>query len=185
MENDQKPPFFGGFCWKRLNLRVVRTRLEETQGQLDRQHSQIMRLKDHLDSGEEVYTARGRVYPNSRVKDELKSLFRVYKTTERTVADLEKTLAIREQGLEAAKKQLDETIAQRHELTVEVENLVAEGDAVVARFAYEMTVPTGQKFVARGLTYYALADGRIVEDDPITTPDLFQELGKLMPPPAS
>jgi predicted ester cyclase len=68
---------------------------------------------------------------------------------------------------------------------IDIENLVAEGDAVVARFAYEMTVPTGQTVVARGLTYYALADGRIVEDDPITTPDIFQELGKLMPPPAS
>ena len=69
--------------------------------------------------------------------------------------------------------------------SIDIENLVAEGDAVVARFAYEMAVPTGQTIMAHGLTYYALADGRIVEDDPITTPDIFQELGKLMPTPAS
>lgn len=68
---------------------------------------------------------------------------------------------------------------------VAIENLVAEGDAVVARFAYEMTVPTGQTITARGLTYYGLADGQIVEDEPITTPDIMQELGKLMPTSAS
>ncbi len=67
----------------------------------------------------------------------------------------------------------------------EIENLVAEGDAVVARFTWEMTLASGEKTAARGLTYYGLANGRIVEDDPITTPDLMQVLGPLMPPPAS
>jgi predicted ester cyclase len=67
----------------------------------------------------------------------------------------------------------------------DIEELVAEGDAVVARFSYEMADTTGQKISARGLTYYGLADGKIVEDDPMSTPDLMQELGKLMPMPAS
>jgi len=54
----------------------------------------------------------------------------------------------------------------------DVEDLIAEGDAVVARFSFEITDPSGKKISARGLTYYGLADGKIVEDDPITTPDL-------------
>jgi predicted ester cyclase len=66
----------------------------------------------------------------------------------------------------------------------DIENLVAEGDAVVARFTSEMTAPTGKKISFRGLTYYRLVDSKIVEDDPITTPDLMQELGSLMPAPA-
>jgi hypothetical protein len=36
---------------------------------------------------------------------------------------------------------------------------------------------------AQGLAYYRLADGKIVEDDPFTRPDLGQLLG--MAPPAS
>ena len=49
---------------------------------------------------------------------------------------------------------------------------MAEGDAVVSRFSFEITDPTPGKVIsARGLTYYGLADGKIVEDDPITTPD--------------
>ena len=43
----------------------------------------------------------------------------------------------------------------------------------------------GETISLRGLTFYRLADGKIVEDDPITTPDLAQELGALLgSPPA-
>ena len=133
-----------------VGLRTVRNRLEENESQLDRQYSQIVRLKDHLNSGEEVYTARGRVYPNERVRDELKSLFRVYKTTERTVEDLQKTLALREQGLETAKKQLEDTITQRRELSVEIENLVARKQMVdVAKTASRLSLDDSQLAEAR------------------------------------
>jgi predicted ester cyclase len=67
----------------------------------------------------------------------------------------------------------------------DIEDLVAEGDAVVARFTMAMGNAAGETVSARGLTYYRLADGKIVEDDPITTPDLVQELGKLLPSPAT
>jgi predicted ester cyclase len=67
----------------------------------------------------------------------------------------------------------------------DIEDLVAEGDAVVARFTMEMGNGAGETVSARGLTYYRLADGKIVEDDPITTPDLVQELRRLVPSPAT
>jgi predicted SnoaL-like aldol condensation-catalyzing enzyme len=59
--------------------------------------------------------------------------------------------------------------------------LIAEGDDVVARFVLEVTRPDGEKVAADGLTYYRLANGRIVADDPFTRPDLAQVLG-LAPP---
>jgi ketosteroid isomerase-like protein len=68
---------------------------------------------------------------------------------------------------------------------MEIEDLVAEGDAVVARFSYAITLPSGERVTARGLTYYRLADGRVVEDEAITTPDLMQVFAAQMPPPAS
>ena len=68
---------------------------------------------------------------------------------------------------------------------MEIQDLVAEGDAVVARFTYAITLPGGEKIEARGLTYYGLADGRIVEDDPITSPDLMQAFAAQMPQPVS
>jgi predicted ester cyclase len=63
----------------------------------------------------------------------------------------------------------------------DIEDLVAEGDAVVARWTAEVTHTTGKKISLRGLTYYRLADGKIVDDDWISTPDLMQELSRLMP----
>ncbi|HET8754696.1 MAG TPA: nuclear transport factor 2 family protein [Solirubrobacteraceae bacterium] len=64
----------------------------------------------------------------------------------------------------------------------DVEELIAEADAVVARFTVEMRDTAGKAISVRGLTYYRLADGKIVEDDPITTPELTQELGPLLAP---
>ena len=72
---------------------------------------------------------------------------------------------------------------------VTIENLVAEGDQVVARFTMTGTItgsvmgskPSGKAISVRGLTYYRLANGKIVEDDPITNQDLLQLLGIKMP----
>ena len=64
---------------------------------------------------------------------------------------------------------------------LELHNLVAEGDQVVARFTYHMTLASGEKVDARGLTYYRLANGKIVEDDPITSPELSTLLGSAAP----
>ena len=71
----------------------------------------------------------------------------------------------------------------------DIDDLVAEGDAVVARWNWEAThtgslmgePPTGKKISSRGLTYYRLDNGQIVEDDPLSTPDLLQELGVQVP----
>jgi predicted ester cyclase len=67
---------------------------------------------------------------------------------------------------------------------MELLDLIAEGDAVVARFTYELTLASGEKIEARGLTYYRLANGKIVEDDPITSPDLMAVLRSMMKVPA-
>ena len=70
-------------------------------------------------------------------------------------------------------------------MTIDIVDLVAEGDAVVARYTSEITLATGKKIDARGLTYYRLDNGKIVVDDAIESPDLSQELAALMPSPVS
>ena len=88
-------------------------------------------------------------------------------------------------GLEAFKGMLAGLSAALPDRRFDIEDLVAEGDAVVARFNGEMRDGNGKTISVRGLTFYRLADGKIVEDDPITTPDLAQELGPLLgSPPA-
>jgi predicted SnoaL-like aldol condensation-catalyzing enzyme len=70
-------------------------------------------------------------------------------------------------------------LPERH---FDIEELIAEGDAVVARYTNEVRDAAGNTISVRGLTYYRLADGKIVEDDPITTPDLAAALGPLLAP---
>ena len=61
-------------------------------------------------------------------------------------------------------------------------NLVAEGDAVVFRGIMNFTLASGKKASARVLTYYRLVNGKIVEDEPISTPPLTELLSSMMPP---
>jgi predicted SnoaL-like aldol condensation-catalyzing enzyme len=85
-------------------------------------------------------------------------------------------------GRPALKGMLSDLVAALPERRYDIEELIAEGDAVVARYSGEMRDQSGKTISVRGLTYYRLADGRIVEDDPITTPELTAELGPLLAP---
>lgn len=64
----------------------------------------------------------------------------------------------------------------------ETTDLIAEGDSVVFRGTMNMTLPEGNKVSCRIITYYRLANGKIVEDEPMSTPALTEVLGKFMPP---
>jgi len=60
-------------------------------------------------------------------------------------------------------------------------DLVAEGDSVAFRGNMHVTLASG-KVSARVITFYRLANGLIVEDEPISTPPLAEILGRMMPP---
>jgi predicted SnoaL-like aldol condensation-catalyzing enzyme len=64
----------------------------------------------------------------------------------------------------------------------EIADLVAEGDSVVFRGNMNVTLASGKKVSARVITYYRLAKGLIVEDEPISMPPLTELLGDMMPP---
>ena len=108
-----------------VKIRRLGEELDAKQGELAAQERHIMKLKNHLDSGDEVYVSRNRTYTNERVAKDLRSWFDIYRTNEKAVGKLEKVLSIREQGLVAAKQKLQETINQRRELEVQIEHLVA------------------------------------------------------------
>jgi len=65
---------------------------------------------------------------------------------------------------------------------LKVADLVAEGNSVVFRGTMNMTLASGKKVSARVITFYRLAKGKIVEDEPISTPALTEVLGGIMPP---
>ena len=64
----------------------------------------------------------------------------------------------------------------------EIADVVAEGDSVVFRGNMNFTLSSGKKVSARVITYYRLVNGKIVEDEPISTPPLTELLADMMPP---
>lgn len=64
----------------------------------------------------------------------------------------------------------------------EISDLVAEGDSVVFRGNMHYTFASGKKVTARIITFYRLAGGLIVEDEPISTPPLAELLKGMAPP---
>jgi predicted SnoaL-like aldol condensation-catalyzing enzyme len=63
----------------------------------------------------------------------------------------------------------------------DVGDIVAEGDSVVFRGNMHFTLASG-RVSARVITFYRLANGLIVEDEPISTPPLAEILGRMMSP---
>ena len=68
---------------------------------------------------------------------------------------------------------------------IEIEDMIGEGDSVAIRGKIHIALADGKKFDGRIITYYRLANGKIVEDDPISTPDLGKILGNIIPPKAN
>jgi predicted SnoaL-like aldol condensation-catalyzing enzyme len=64
----------------------------------------------------------------------------------------------------------------------EIVDVVAEGNSVVFRGNMNFTLSSGKKASARVITYYRLVDGKIVEDEPISTPPLTELLAGMIPP---
>jgi ketosteroid isomerase-like protein len=66
---------------------------------------------------------------------------------------------------------------------IEIEDIIGEGDSVVIRGKSNVTLADGKRVTARIITFYRLANGKIVEDEPIANPSLTQMLGNIMPKP--
>jgi predicted SnoaL-like aldol condensation-catalyzing enzyme len=64
----------------------------------------------------------------------------------------------------------------------EIADVIAEGDSVAFRGNMNVTLASGKKVSARVITYYRLVNGKIMEDEPISTPPLTELLAGMMPP---
>jgi SnoaL-like domain len=76
-------------------------------------------------------------------------------------------------GLKAMMAALSAAVGEARTGSLE---LVAERDAVFARFDYAITLPDGSERTSRGLAYYHLTDGRIDVNDVMMMPDLHEVL---------
>jgi SnoaL-like domain len=85
-------------------------------------------------------------------------------------------------GIDGFKAAMTAARAVVSEFGDDIDELVAEGDVVVARCSYRLTLPDGSPAMARGFSFYRLAGGKIVEADSVTVPELLQILGPFLAP---
>jgi predicted ester cyclase len=105
------------------------------------------------------------------------------------VAPNYKNLLLPGQGKDAFKQLISMSHNAIPDTRYEIEDIVAEGDMVVVHFTFSGTSTgsimgsklTGKYFSVPGLVFYRLANGKIVEDAPFTSPDLMHLLGIPMP----
>jgi predicted ester cyclase len=67
-------------------------------------------------------------------------------------------------GQEATKRMMDGMYARYPDLQVSIEDIIAEGDKVVARNVWRgMDMTTGKRMVFTGIVIWRMADGRLAE----------------------
>jgi predicted ester cyclase len=79
-------------------------------------------------------------------------------------------------GIAGFKAALTAIWAHISECEVNIDELLGEGDSVVARCSFRITRPDGSTATGRGLSYYRLVGGKIVKSQIMTVPDMLQGL---------
>lgn len=85
----------------------------------------IMKLKGDLEGDKSTFQYASHTYSRDDVKGDLANRFERYKTNEATLASLREISKARGRSLEAARGKLENMIAQKRQLEVEVENVEA------------------------------------------------------------
>lgn len=111
---------------EKVQIKRLVADLKQHDDMLEKSYNEMMTLRDHVQSGEQVYVAtNNKAYSTSRVEEDLRHRFSLYQTAEKTKEKKAEILSIRQESLRTAMSKLDEAKAQQRELEVQIENLVA------------------------------------------------------------
>jgi chromosome segregation ATPase len=162
---------------ERLDKEIART--DET---MQREKAEIMKLKDDLSTVQPVYHYAGRNYTVSQVRVDLANRFERYKTHDATLASLREIQTHRRASLDAARQKLENMLAAKRQLEVDVEQLEANFKMVeVAQTLSEHNIDDSQLGRAKELisdirtrlkVAERLANTPIVDGEiPVSTPE--------------
>lgn len=100
--------------------------------QIAKAKTEILRLKSDLESGSVRFVYANREYTSQQVKDDLAARFKQFQTHEQTANKLSQLLTAREKNLDAARRKLEEMLAAKRQLELDVEHLQARMRTVQA-----------------------------------------------------
>jgi len=115
-----------------VEVERLENQIEAAEKKAAKDKEDMLRLKSDLESGKEAYTYSGRIYTVSQVKQDLANRFERYQTNDATLESLRSIREARSRSLEAARQKLENMLASRSQLLVEIENLEARLQVVSA-----------------------------------------------------
>lgn len=108
-----------------VEVERLQTQVDRLETRQNKDRNELMRLKTDLESGKDYFVYAGRQYSEDQVKIDLANRFTRFKTNDETFVNLQKVLNARQQGLAAARLKLEEMLAAKQQLGVDVANLEA------------------------------------------------------------
>ncbi len=144
-------PMLWQIAKEEVEINRLAQQMADQEQALVKREAHILKLRNHLDSGEAQYVSKGgATYRNAQVRKDLANVFEQFKLTQSTYEKTQQILELRRQGLEAAKEELKETIAQRKELEIQIENLEARKQMLdVAKTAGKFNIDNSELSQAR------------------------------------
>jgi chromosome segregation ATPase len=131
---------------EKAEIKRLEREVDSQNAGLTKKHEELLTLRNHLKSGENVYVAtNGKAYTNARVEEDLRHRFSMYQTAEKTVEKSEQILDLRRKSLEQALAKLETAQVHQRELEIELENLNARQRMVdVAKTASSINIDDSQ-----------------------------------------
>jgi phage shock protein A len=108
-----------------VEIERLEKQIAQTSTTMDRERTEILKLKTDLATVQPVYHYAGRDYSCKQVKVDLANRFERFKTHEATLASLREIESARRKSLDAARQKLEGMILAKRQLEVDVENLEA------------------------------------------------------------
>jgi len=123
----------------------IERQIESLENRLSKDRTDMVRMTSDLESGDSYIVYASRRYSRNQVKADLTNRLNRAKTKDATLVNLSKVLNARQQGLEAARQKLEEMLAAKRTLLVEVANLEARHKMnEVAQAASEFAIDNSQ-----------------------------------------
>jgi hypothetical protein len=108
-----------------VEVAKLQREVNNKQTSLVKSKDAILKLKEDVESGVKYVVYRGKRYDIEKVREDLGDRFKHHQALEATSEKLTKILEAREKNLVGARRKLDEMLAAKRELEVQVENLQA------------------------------------------------------------
>lgn len=123
-----------------VEVERLERQVERTAQRLQKGEANLAKLMVDAESGRTHFTYGTRTYTIDHVKLDMTNRLAQATTTKHTLESLDKILGARKRGLDAARVKLEQMLAAKQQLGVEIENLEARRRLNAVAQAAEMTV---------------------------------------------